>query len=157
MRLLFIIIALMSLTACGEKSVSLQLLPSGSHAMSSDEGQYTVLNYWAIWCAPCRREIPELNEFDQHSADISVVGVNWDRDDRATTLDYIERMGIEFPVTAGDPLQQLEIVRPEILPTTFVFNPSGELIATLVGEQDGQSIRAAIEASNSGTATGLTE
>lgn len=149
MRLLFIIVALMSLSACAEKPISLQLLPSGSHSMSNEEGEYTVLNYWAIWCAPCRREIPELNEFDHLSADISVVGVNWDRDDRATTLDYIERMGIDFPVTDGDPLQQLALVRPEILPTTFVFNPSGELIATLVGEQDGQSIRAAIEASQS--------
>ena len=149
MRLLFIIVALMSLSACAEKPISLQLLPSGSHSMSNEEGEYTVLNYWAIWCAPCRREIPELNEFDHLSADISVVGVNWDRDDRETTLDYIERMGIDFPVTDGDPLQQLALVRPEILPTTFVFNPSGELIATLVGEQDGQSIRAAIEASQS--------
>ncbi|MEQ3696744.1 MAG: TlpA disulfide reductase family protein [Pseudomonadales bacterium] len=150
MRLLFIIVALMSLSACAEKPISLQLLPSGSHSMSNEEGKYTVLNYWAIWCAPCRREIPELNEFDHLSADISVVGVNWDRDDRATTLDYIERMGIDFPVTDGDPLQQLALVRPEILPTTFVFNPSGQLIATLVGEQDGQAIRAAIEASQSG-------
>jgi thiol-disulfide isomerase/thioredoxin len=151
MRSLFIIVVLLSLTACAEKPVSLPLLPSGSHSMSNEEATYTVLNYWAIWCAPCRREIPELNEFDHLSADISVVGVNWDRDDRATTLDYIERMGIEFPVTDGDPIQQLAIVRPEILPTTFVFNPHGELVATLVGEQDGESIRAAIEASHSDT------
>ena len=94
MRSLVIIVALLSLTACAEKPVSLQLLPSGSHSMSNEEATYTVLNYWAIWCAPCRREIPELNEFDHLSADISVVGVNWDRDDRATTLEYMERMGI---------------------------------------------------------------
>ncbi|RMA78813.1 TlpA family protein disulfide reductase [Umboniibacter marinipuniceus] len=152
MRLIVIMVTLMSLSACAEKPISLQLLPSGSHAMTNDTGEYTVLNYWAIWCAPCRREIPELNEFDHLSADVTVVGVNWDRDDADTTLEYMERMGIEFPVTDGDPLQQLAIIRPEILPTTFVFDANGRLVATLVGEQDGQSIRAAIEsAEHSGT------
>ncbi|MEH6636515.1 MAG: TlpA disulfide reductase family protein, partial [Halioglobus sp.] len=41
-------------------------------------GQWVVINYWAQWCKPCIKEIPELNELDQQYAKITVVGVNYD-------------------------------------------------------------------------------
>ena len=38
-----------------------------------------VINYWATWCAPCRKEIPELNELDHQLSDrLDVIGVNFD-------------------------------------------------------------------------------
>ena len=42
-------------------------------------GKVLIINYWAIWCAPCRKEIPELNELASHYKErLMVVGVNFD-------------------------------------------------------------------------------
>ena len=144
MRFVSLAVLLLSLMGCSDSSTKLLLMDGDYHEMSGPSEQFTVLNYWAIWCAPCRREIPELNEFDRQHDDIAVIGVNWDRDDIATTASYMEQMKIEFAVTQTDPIQLLQLARPDILPTTFVFNPQGELVTTLVGEQDAASIRAAI-------------
>src|SRR5690606_11211450 len=42
------------------------------------QGQWLVINYWAEWCAPCRKEIPELNALPEHIDGVRVLGVNFD-------------------------------------------------------------------------------
>ena len=100
--------------------------------------QWNVVNYWAIWCKPCREEIPELNRLDQE-ADITVVGVNFDGKRGASLAADITDLDIQFGVIA-DPADTLGISRPTVLPTTLVVSPEGEVIATLVGPQTASSI-----------------
>jgi thiol-disulfide isomerase/thioredoxin len=101
------------------------------------QGSWVFINYWAEWCAPCRHEIPELN--DLHAAHAGrgaqVVGVNFDqlRDDELRAV--MDRMDIRFPVMTLDPAAQLGQQRPHRLPTTFVVSPHGELVAVLEGPQ----------------------
>jgi thiol-disulfide isomerase/thioredoxin len=100
--------------------------------------QWNVINYWAIWCKPCREEIPELNRLDQE-ADITVVGVNFDGKQGAGLAADVADLDIQFRVIA-DPADTLGISRPTVLPTTLVVSPEGEVIATLVGPQTASSI-----------------
>ena len=100
--------------------------------------QWNVINYWAIWCKPCREEIPELNRLDQE-ADITVVGVNFDGKQGTGLAADVADLDIQFRVIA-DPADILGISRPTVLPTTLVVSPEGEVIATLVGPQTASSI-----------------
>ena len=93
--------------------------------LESLRGQWVVINYWAKWCKPCIEEIPELNELDHLHDDITVLGVNYDG---ATGEDLAELL--------GQP-------RPSVLPTTFIINPAGELVHSLVGPQTLESLLAA--------------
>ena len=96
-------------------------------------GSWRVVNYWAIWCTPCREEIPELNRLSERG-DITVLGVNFDaKRGEALTEDSMD-LGIEFP-TIDDPSGLLGIARPDKLPTTLVIDPDGNLVSTLVGPQ----------------------
>ena len=105
-----------------------------------------VVNYWATWCGPCIKEIPELNELAAtHSAALTVVGVNFDQPGEEEQKKQAEKMKIEFPVIASDPAVQLGVAVPEVLPTTYIFAPGGELLATLVGPQTEATILEAIE------------
>jgi thiol-disulfide isomerase/thioredoxin len=104
-----------------------------------------VVNYWATWCGPCIKEIPELNELAAtHAAELTVVGVNFDQPAGEEQKKQAEKMKIEFPVIAGEPAGQLGVAVPEVLPTTYIFAPGGGLLATLVGPQTEASILEAI-------------
>lgn len=105
---------------------------------------WRVINYWAIWCAPCREEIPELNQLDQR-ADIVVLGVNYDGKRGAELADHAESLDIQFELLPEDPAALLAISRPGVLPTTLLVDPQGLVRDTLVGPQTADSILAGLK------------
>ena len=119
---------------------------SGNTAsLSAYEGRKLVINYWAQWCKPCIKEIPELNELAAHHSDIAVLGVNYDGLAGEELNAQIEALGIEFPTLAADPSAELGVPRPVVLPTTFIVDQSGTVIDTLLGPQTLASLQAALE------------
>ena len=74
------------------------------------DGRWTVIYYWAIWCAPCRVEIPKLNVFADEMADSTAVyGVNYDNPAPAEHLAQAAELGIAFPMLAEDPAGHLKL------------------------------------------------
>lgn len=104
------------------------------------------INYWAIWCGPCREEIPELNKFArQHSDALTVVAVNFDDNSGEQLQQEISDMGIAFASADLQTTEQLGLKKPTVLPTTYVLQ-NGELVRTLLGPQTLQDLEAALEA-----------
>ena len=103
------------------------------------DGQWRVINYWAIWCTPCREEIPELNAVDSRS-DLLVLAVNYDGKKGSILHEEAAEMGITFQLLEKDPGAALGIQRPRVLPTTLLVNPDGEVTDTLVGPQTEQRL-----------------
>ncbi len=95
-----------------------------------------MVNYWAVWCKPCREEIQELNSFDQHS-EVTVLGFNYDQPKLATLIEQAQGLDIRFRVTQENPALLLlgKPWLPQVLPTTLLFSPSGQLVKTLRGPQ----------------------
>jgi thiol-disulfide isomerase/thioredoxin len=124
---------------------TLTFLDGTSRSVDSYRGGWLVVNYWAEWCAPCREEIPELNALDAARDDVEVIGVNFDALAPAELAPQAEALGIAFPVAVDDPGAVLGLTPPEVLPSTYLFDPEGNLVATLVGPQDEESLRAAID------------
>lgn len=109
------------------------------------EEKWQLINYWATWCGPCRKEIPEFNEIANDFAEAVVVfGVNFEPVDRATNQEHIDKMGIEFPVYAEDPYEYFNVDRPVVLPTTIIISPGGEVHVVLIGPQTRETLLAAI-------------
>ena len=98
-----------------------------------------MINYWAIWCAPCREEIPELNALDD-STELMVFAVNYDGQNGEALQSQAAEMGINFPLLEQDPGAALGIERPRVLPTTLLVNPKGAVTDTLVGPQTQESL-----------------
>ncbi len=108
-------------------------------------GKWLVVNYWATWCAPCIKEIPELNKLaEEHKDRVLVFGVNFDQPIGEEVQAQVAKMKIEFPVYSEDPSSYLGISKPEVLPTTFVFSPDGKLHVTLVGPQTEETLLGAL-------------
>ncbi len=130
------VIVLLMLSACGDQSFD--TLDESPLSWQSLRGEWVFINYWAVWCAPCRKEIPELNEFSQGR----VLGVNYDNPDLATLTQHSQELGIEFTQLQVDPSQALGFERPSVLPATFVFDPQGVYRGVMMGPQTQASLAA---------------
>lgn len=105
-----------------------------------------IVNYWATWCGPCIKEIPELNELSkQHAGQLNLIGVNYDQPEEGEQKRQAEKMKIEFPVLSSEPSALLGVKIPDVLPTTYVFSTGGTLVATLVGPQTKETLLQALE------------
>ncbi len=109
--------------------------------------QWLIINYWAPWCAPCRKEIPQLNQLSRELDDgTQILGVNFDGLQGQALLDASRQMGIEFRVLAEDPAARFGLPERKILPVTFIIGPDGELREQLLGEQTADGLRAKLTA-----------
>lgn len=122
---------------------AIELLSGEQRALAEFRGSWLFVNYWAEWCAPCLEEIPELNELHAE-ADVYVLGINFDQLDAETMRPQVAQLGIRFPVAAADPTELLGLEMPEVLPSTFVFDPAGEPVAVLRGPQTLEALHGAM-------------
>ncbi len=133
------LIVCLCLSSCGEP-----VQAPGLGELSRD-GRTIVINYWAIWCHPCREEIPELNEFaEDYAAETSVYAVNFDGVVGEELLAQAGELGIKFTLLEEDPSPQLGYARPMVLPTTLIITPDGEIMARLLGPQTSDSLATAL-------------
>jgi thiol-disulfide isomerase/thioredoxin len=138
----------LNIRQCTGILVCLALLVLGFESAAADEadpkGPWTIVNYWSLWCEPCREEIPELNKLQEElqPAYAIVVGVNFDEDTPDKTLKIAKQMGIEFPVWTTAKVRELNLAPPFVLPTTYILSPDNEVKARLTGVQDRHSLKA---------------
>ena len=107
---------------------------------TAHEGRWVVINYWAEWCKPCIKEIPELNALDRKYKQVAVLGVNYDGKTGEQLQTQITALKIDFPTLLQEPSEVLGVQLPSVLPTTLILNPDGQLVATLVGPQTLESL-----------------
>jgi thiol-disulfide isomerase/thioredoxin len=120
---------------------SLPLANGGSHSFKNDQGKLTLINYWAIWCSPCREEIPELNKLAEEYADqLTVLAVNFDNEQGEELMAQVEKLGIEFPSLQSDPRALWSLKPVSVLPETLVIDSEGALLHRLIGPQTLESL-----------------
>lgn len=130
-------------SGCGEDTT---FTTSEGESLAWDElrGEWVFVNYWAEWCEPCYKEIPELNRIDRKS-DVTVLGVNFDREEGDALRNLMKEMGIEFQVLQQDPARTFDWEQPVSLPATMVVNPEGELVEVRFGEQTYEELMEIVE------------
>lgn len=108
-------------------------------------GHVLFINYWAVWCAPCREEIPELNRFQRDNPQVRVLGVNFDRVEGEALDIQVNKLGIGFPTLAQDPRGRFGLEAATGLPETLVIDTEGELVAVMQGPQTLESLQAQLQ------------
>ncbi len=111
--------------------------PDGSEATMADyDGKGVVLNFWATWCAPCVREMPELDRIKAELADdgIEVLAVSTDRGGHNDISQFYERTNIENLAALHDPRGAASrALGVRGLPTTLIVNGDGLEVARIQG------------------------
>ena len=131
---LLILSILLILSACSKPDYELF---EGSKGNKSDFlGKWLVVNYWADWCPPCIKEMPELESFyDQHSNKALVLAYNFDRLEGEELKGQIKRFKVNVPSILTDPGLLFGWDVPSSLPATYILTPEGNLVEKLIGPQ----------------------
>jgi thiol-disulfide isomerase/thioredoxin len=103
--------------------------------LSEFRGKAVVLNFWATWCAPCRRELPWFVEFQKEYGPrgLQIIGVSMDDGGIDAIAPFVRKMGIDYVVLLGDSRVGSLYGGLEVLPTTYYISSHGDVIAYVNG------------------------
>ena len=114
---------------------NIKVFDGSDTSLSKLNGNWIVINYWADWCAPCIKEIPELNEFAKENEDLFVYTFNFDHLEVEDLAPLAKKFKISVPSLVTHPREIWGIQTPPAVPATFFINPNGELVLSLFRPQ----------------------
>jgi len=139
----FLTYLILILSSCSEPDY--RLVDGSSGKLDDFLGRWLIVNYWADWCPPCIKEMPELENFYNDNEDrVLVLTYNFDRLEGEELQSQIIRFGVNVPSILTDPGILFGWEAPPSLPATYIINPEGILIHTLIGPQTQESLEALI-------------
>ncbi|WP_407673315.1 TlpA family protein disulfide reductase [Paracoccus caeni] len=111
----------------------------GTHTLADYKGQVVLVNFWATWCAPCREEMPSLDELQAELGgdDFQVVPIATGRNSVENIDRFFQETGVENLPVLLDPRQQLARQMGVVgLPVTIILDRDGNEVARLMGDAD---------------------
>ena len=119
------------------------------HTLSGYKGKWVLVNYWATWCPPCLEEIPDLIALHENKKNnLVVIGVAFDFRSPKQVIEFAEGLMVTYPIVLGTPQIMNQIGPMQGLPTTYLFNPEGKMVAQQVGAVTREAVESYIESKN---------
>ena len=130
-------------------NLSLKDLKGNKQSISSLRGSIVVVNFWATWCGPCRKELPLLSRLSQEysAKKVRFVAASVDvAKDRPKVDEFLNRYSIAFDVWVGADIDTLEDAGlGNVLPITLILDEQGEIVARVQGQAREEDVRRPLE------------
>lgn len=115
-------------------ALTLETMEGNTIEIAEQDGQVLLINFWATWCAPCRKEIPDLKALHSDLEGLTVIGVALDRDGAEVVTPFVEEQAINYPIVLdADRSVESELGPTYGIPTTLVVDPNGQITHRVVG------------------------
>lgn len=138
-------------SAAGFEIPELQLknLDGEVQSLSQYRGRVVILNFWATWCVPCRKEIPLFVELQRIYADrgVQFIGASTeDWDQRENINKFVESYNINYPIwLEATPEQQASFHLATAMPATIIIDKAGKGCFRIIGESSRSDLVSRIE------------
>ena len=120
--------------------------------LAARRGQWVVVNFWATWCSPCLKEMPELSALDAMREHITVIGLAYEEIEPAAMRAFLQKHPVVYPVAIVDVYDPpKDFATPRGLPMTYLIAPDGKVAKQFLGPVTAKEIEAAIAAAGGPT------
>ena len=140
------LLLLPGVVAAGAQPFVFEDMQGQPQRLADYRGKWVLVNFWATWCPPCLEEIPDLVDLHRaHSKkDLVVIGVALDSSAKSVRQ-FIDRFKVNYPVVLGDYDLAEQVGEVTVLPTSYLYNPRGELISYQQGMLTRDSVESYIK------------
>ena len=122
--------------------VKMKDIDGNSFKLSDYKGKAVIVNFWAVWCPPCKKEIPSLVDLYTRYGEkgLMVFGIALDSGQDDDIRKKAEEYGVNYPVINGDYYLRKEFGGIRVVPTTLVINQEGKIYKNYLGYKEKEII-----------------
>jgi thiol-disulfide isomerase/thioredoxin len=126
---------------------SLKSSNGSSYELSKHKGKVVVVNFWATWCGPCRKEIPDFIEaYKKYKGKgLEIIGISLDQDGWTKVIPYVKQSNINYPIVLGDEQVVQNYGGINAIPTTFIVDRNGNIVDQQVGTMSLKQLEAKLQ------------
>jgi thiol-disulfide isomerase/thioredoxin len=113
--------------------------------LAAQHGKWVVVNYWATWCVPCIKEMPDISAFVKNHKNVTAIGLAFEDTDAKEIRAFLAKHPVVYPIAQVDVMDPPKAFEPpKGLPTTYLIAPDGTVAKRFVGPVTEQSLGEAI-------------
>lgn len=117
------------------------------HSLENYKGKVIFLNFWATWCPPCKKEMPDIEniykEYGENKKDVVILGVNSEKENEAKK--FLKDKGYTFPTVIDENSEVMRKYFIQAFPTSFVIDKEGNVYGYVMGGLTKEQIKQVIE------------
>ena len=103
-------------------------------SLQNYRGKIVIIDFWATWCPPCRRGIPDLIQIQKEFKNkVAVIGISLDTDTKKDVVPFMKNMGINYTVVYANSQVIQDYGNVEAIPTSFVISKDGKIVNQHIG------------------------
>ncbi|KZC19820.1 hypothetical protein RHOFW104R3_29155 [Rhodanobacter denitrificans] len=102
--------------------------------LAAQRGKWVIVNYWATWCVPCIKEMPDISRFVTAHNNVTAIGLAYEDSEPADIKAFLAKHPVAYPiaqVSLDQPPKDFD--EPRGLPTTYLIDPDGKVAKHIVG------------------------